>query len=644
MKLELTGGKLLTHEEYRAMGYKCGLEIHQQLDTEKKLFCHCPVGIVYKEPDAKILRHMRPTLSELGEYDGTALMEFKTRKEVIYQLFRDNTCTYEMDDTPPFPINQQAIDIAIEIALLFNCSVVDEVHIVRKQYLDGSIPAGFQRTAVIGLDGWIPYKDRKIRIMMLTLEEDACREVSDIGHTITFTTDRLSTPLVEVITCPDIESPHEIQEINWLLAEVLRSSGKVRRGIGTVREDVNVSIKGGTRVEIKGVPKIGFHTALTHNEALRQRSLLEVKDMLNSKGIQKREDFGFRRSDVTQIADWKKFIPTLPDGAFRVMALLSRGIENAINYPLQQGTDVATEIGGRVRVVACLDRMPNFMHSKAEIGNFVPVEAWARLNKELKTEKDDTIILVWGSQRDTETALTEIEDRITELAKGIPNETRQSLGNGVTDFERILPGPDRMYPDTDSSPTRITAERIQRIKDNLPPNPFMIMAYCDEHKIPRKITEKILKKGLGSLFYSTVKKSPLKPMTVAVFIAEKLPQLRREGHAIENGNYLWVEELLCSLEKDVLPHISALTAAARAYLSGKSSTPAEAVRAVSPNDTPEDAIRSEIKLIATKNEIASIVDSNKKTRAIMKLLKDKFGSFTAADEIARTIDSLINTK
>jgi glutamyl-tRNA(Gln) amidotransferase subunit E len=323
---------------------------------------------------------------------------------------------------------------------------------------------------------------------------------------------------------------------------------------------------------------------------------------------------------------------------------VSRGIEDAINHPLQQGTDVATEIGGRVRVVACLDKMPNFIHSRAEMGNFVPVEVWARLNKDLQTKKGDSIILVWGNQRDTETALMEIEDRITELTKGIPNETRQSLGNGVTDFERILPGPDRMYPDTDSSPTKITAERIQRIKDNLPPNPFTIMAYCDEHKIPRKITEKVLKKGLGSLFYSAAKKSTLKPITVAVFIAEKLPQLRREGFAVENGNYLWVEELLCSSEKNAMPHISALTVAARAYLSGKVSTPSEAVRTVSNENTPEDAIRTEIKLIAAKNEIASIVDGNKKTRAIMKLLKDKFGSFTEADKVAGTINTLTNTK
>jgi len=148
--------ELIDDEQYyRDLGLKCGLEIHQQLLTDRKLFCRCRAVLHKDEPSAVILRHMRPTLSELGEYDGTALMEFKTKKNVIYQLYDDTVCTYEMDDTPPFKLNKQALDIALEISLLINCSIVDEIHISRKQYLDGSIPAGFQRTGIIGIEGWI---------------------------------------------------------------------------------------------------------------------------------------------------------------------------------------------------------------------------------------------------------------------------------------------------------------------------------------------------------------------------------------------------------------------------------------------------------------------------------------------------------
>ncbi|NWF89741.1 MAG: Glu-tRNA(Gln) amidotransferase GatDE subunit E, partial [Ignavibacteriaceae bacterium] len=172
----------MTEEDYQTVGFKSGLEIHQQLLTDKKLFCHCPAGIYSKQYDAEILRHMRPTLSEMGVYDGTALMEFKTKKEIIYRINRNTVCTYEMDDTPPFLINEEALDIALGIGMLYNCNIVDELHIARKQYLDGSIPTGFQRTAIYAVDGWIPYKHKKIKIVQMSIEEDSCREVLDVGH------------------------------------------------------------------------------------------------------------------------------------------------------------------------------------------------------------------------------------------------------------------------------------------------------------------------------------------------------------------------------------------------------------------------------------------------------------------------------
>jgi glutamyl-tRNA(Gln) amidotransferase subunit E len=165
----------MTEEDYKTIGFKSGLEIHQQLLTEKKLFCRCPAGKYSKDYDAEILRHMRPTLSEMGVYDGTALMEFKTKKNINYRIKRETVCTYEMDDTPPFLINEDALDIAIGIGMLYNCNTVDELHIARKQYLDGSIPTGFQRTAIYALDGWIPYKDRIIKIVQMSIEEDSCR-------------------------------------------------------------------------------------------------------------------------------------------------------------------------------------------------------------------------------------------------------------------------------------------------------------------------------------------------------------------------------------------------------------------------------------------------------------------------------------
>ncbi|MFW6137017.1 MAG: Glu-tRNA(Gln) amidotransferase GatDE subunit E, partial [Candidatus Aminicenantaceae bacterium] len=258
--------------DYDRVGFKSGLEVHQQLKTQKKLFCNCPAGLYNKktEYDAELIRHMRPTLSELGEYDGTALMEFKTRKEIIYRIKNETACTYDIDDTPPFPLNREALEIALEIAMLCRLNIVGEVHIIRKQYLDGSIPTGFQRSAILGVEGEIRMPRKKVRLIQLSLEEDSCREISDTGHVRLYQTDRLGMPLIETVTYPDFINPDEVREGAETIRFLNRSTGKVRTGIGTGREDVNVSCRGGSRVEIKGVAHNRWIPELTHNEVFRQ--------------------------------------------------------------------------------------------------------------------------------------------------------------------------------------------------------------------------------------------------------------------------------------------------------------------------------------------------------------------------------------
>ena len=194
--------KQADQKDYDRIGFMSGLEVHQQLKTKEKLFCHCPAGLYQKSDDydAELIRHMRPTLSELGEYDGTALMEFRTRKQIVYHIKNESACTYDVDDTPPFPLNREALGISLEISLLSKLKIVGEVHITRKQYLDGSIPTGFQRTAIIGVEGEIQLRKKKVRIIQLSVEEDSCREVSDIGHVRVYRTDRLGMPLIETVT------------------------------------------------------------------------------------------------------------------------------------------------------------------------------------------------------------------------------------------------------------------------------------------------------------------------------------------------------------------------------------------------------------------------------------------------------------
>jgi glutamyl-tRNA(Gln) amidotransferase subunit E len=471
----------MTPADYEAIGFMAGLEVHQQLLTRSKLFCRCPSGHYVTRCDAEVLRHMRPTLSELGEYDGTALMEFKTHKEIVYLLERGTVCTYEMDDTPPFPIDEEAVKVALEIALLFNLNLVSELHVMRKQYLDGSIPTGFQRTAMLGLAGTIPFRvpalkiDRELRIRQLSLEEDSCREVSDVGHRITFRTDRLGMPLTEVVTEPDFRTPLELQAGGRLIANVTRTSGKVRRGVGAARQDVNVSVAGGRRVEIKGVPHHRGLPALVHIEGFRQLNLLRVKTELERRGV---------KPETLTIPEGAKAWETSPlvidaSSALRrceyapLRDVLDRGeMAAALKLPefaglltrrTQPGVTFANELADRVRVIACLTARPFMIHSDIEGYGLSHVE-WRQLRTSLRASPGDSLMVLWGPERDVDTAVREVFIRAREALMGVPAETRQAYADGTNGFERILPGADRMYPDTDTPPLPIPDAWVEEIR------------------------------------------------------------------------------------------------------------------------------------------------------------------------------------
>ncbi len=548
----------MTPEDYAKVGFKSGLEVHQQLLTEKKLFCRCPAGKYSHDYDAEILRHMRPTLSELGEYDGTALMEFKTKKNIIYRIHHDSVCTYEMDDTPPFEINDDALDIAIEIALLIDATVVDEIHIARKQYLDGSIPTGFQRTAITCVGGKIPYKDRSINLIQMSIEEDSCREISDIGHMRVYIADRLGMPLIETVTHPEMKTPQEVAEVNDILRRIARSTGKVRTGIGTGREDVNVSVDGGTRVEIKGVSKIKSIPLLTYNEAMRQWNLLRLREELKSRGIDE-DSFSAEYHDVTKLLRKTRFQPindAIAEGKIVNCVKLS-GYRNLLNWQTQTDTYFSKEISDRVRVVACLTTLPNIIHSDSP-SETVSSSSWSKVKKFVNAGDNDTIVLVWGDETDAETGANEVIIRAREAANGIPPETRQALSDGTNGFERILPGPERMYPDTDLPPKVLNVERIAKINSQLPkkiwdrenwyrelqlPEDIVIgLAYSDKAELFEKLV-KILKvpamlAGVALMNYpKRIKKAGLNIYALDAVVYEKVFNAYLEGRLAKDGIY-----------------------------------------------------------------------------------------------------------
>lgn len=531
--------KEATQEDYDRIGFMSGLEVHQQLLTDKKLFCHCPAGIYqdHEDYDAEVIRHMRPTLSELGEYDGTALMEFKTRKEIVYRIKNETACTYEVDDTPPFPIDRQALEIALEISLLSKLNIVGEVHITRKQYLDGSIPTGFQRTAILGVEGEIELKNKKVRLIQLSIEEDSCREISDIRHTRVYKTDRLGMPLIETVTYPDMVNPDEVKEACDYIRFLNRSTGKVRTGMGAGRQDVNVSCKGGTRVEIKGVAHTRWIPELTHVESFRQWALLHVRETLNARiKDTSKWDMCSKKLNPFEINTDYSAIMEARQNNYKVYAVNLPQFKGVLSHFTQPGKMFADEIADRLKVIACLER-PNMTHSE-ELEEKLSADEFDKICKLLDAGENDAQLLFWGPEEDVETAIETIEERCRMAFEGVPNETRKSFEDGSTIFERVLPGADRMYPDTDSAPIPLEDEYIDELSERLPNDIIDRYKQLRDWGVPEDTFTYIFSKNLYPLIKRISEELNIDPKFAGTFIGHRYKfiegQYRRAAEFKEN--------------------------------------------------------------------------------------------------------------
>ena len=545
--------KQARQKDYERIGFMSGLEVHQQLLTKEKLFCHCPAGIFNKSDDydAQLVRHMRPTLSELGEYDGTALMEFRTRKEIIYRIKNRSACTYEVDDTPPFPMNREALEIALEISLLSKLNVVGEVHITRKQYLDGSIPTGFQRTAILGVEGELELPHKKIRLIQLSIEEDSCREISDIGHTRVYKTDRLGMPLIETVTYPDCVNPDELRETCDYIRFLNRSTGKVRTGMGAGRQDVNVSCRGGSRVEIKGVAHTKWIPELSHNEAFRQWSLLLLKEALLKK--------------IKNTADWKithKVLKKsvlkgvdLPDHAEVLVAVNLPDFQGALSWFTQPRKMFADEIADRLKVIACIER-PNMLHSEAWEPQ-VSEKQWVEIRHQLGSVENDAQLIITGPEDDIQTALETIEERCKMALEGIPEETRKSFPDGTTIFERVLPGADRMYPDTDSAPIPLEDSYIESLSRNLPEDMIERYRKLKAWNIPEDTYQYIFSKNHFPVIERIINELKIDSVFAGTFFGHRLKFAEAHYKVSPDFTYNMIYGMFSFLKKKgIHPHIA----------------------------------------------------------------------------------------
>lgn len=525
----------MTKFNYKELGLLCGLEIHQQLETETKLFCRCPAKLQgTRIPDYTIKRLMRPVLGEMGTFDKAMLTEYKKRMNVTYEGYNDVICTYEMDDTPPFSCNEEARRIALEIAMLCNANIIEEMHVCRKNYLDGSVPCGFQRTMILGTDGYIELKNgKKIGINILSLEEEAARRIKTENKTNYFRLDRLGIPLIEVTTDPDINHPDECRECAERIGLLLWST-KVKRVIGSIRQDINVSIKSGTRIEIKGVQKLSWIPILINHEISRQLGLVQIKEELDKRKI-KSTDIPSKGQDITKlIRNNTGFIGKgIAKGKF-LYGINFKDFKGIFGTELMENYRFGTEVSSKVKTIVGLKGL---IHSDEDLSKYkFSNEDLKKIRKNLNSDpQNDSFLLILGSMKEIEKAIDIIIQRIKYALKGVPPETRKALETGNTEFLRELHGGARLYPDTDSNAIFNPPEEAELIRKNLPELPWItIENYSKRFKLEEKVIKKLIFNDKLGLFEKLIIIYPENPALIINTISEITTALRREGKIMDN--------------------------------------------------------------------------------------------------------------
>lgn len=510
-----------------------GLEIHQQLASQSKLFCECSnKGI--DQSTMTFVRKLRPAYSELGGYDPAAIFEATKMKSMRYHSHPFTSCLVEADEEPPHSVDEESLETALILAMALHSKIVDEIHVMRKIVIDGSNTTGFQRTMLIGTGGYIELEGNKMMgVQSVCLEEDAARLLSDDNFTRDYSLDRLGTPLVEVALEPVSGTPQEVLKVALTLGRLLRASKRVERGIGTIRQDINVSVNGGSVVEIKGIQQLDQLVKVIEFETRRQMGLIQIADELTRRLMShtgQSELHKFTVEDATDIlgrSSSKAVIRILNKENTQFMAIKAEVFHGILGYEPYEGVRLGKQLAEIVRFYGLggifhSDELPNYGITELEV---------AAVNRRLSIVTGrDAFILVGGDRDRVQFAVDAILQRLNKATQGVVAETRAATLDGETIFIRPRPGSSRMYPETDVLPIKIDDLILDSLKGSVP-KPFesYIKDIMQRYQLNRKLALEIFDSSRLELFEDIVKNTKVQPTFVASKVTEGLTSLRRKG-------------------------------------------------------------------------------------------------------------------
>lgn len=484
------------------IGLKAGLEIHQQLDTEKKLFCSCKSTLSSSKPAGKIARTLRPVAGETGEIDIAASHELLKNKIFEYLVYPEETCEVEADEEPPHQMNPDALATALQIAIMLNCKIPDEIHTMRKTVVDGSNTAGFQRTAIVGLNGFIGTSFGNVRISNVSVEEDSAQIAGREAAKTIYGLDRLGIPLVEIGTEADIKTPEQAKEVAEKLGFIIRSTGAVKRGLGTIRQDVNVSVAGGNRIEIKGAQDLKQIPKLVETEASRQLNLIHLHGKI--KTLKPPEE---KPADLTGIFSGtkSKLISSIILSGGRIIGSKLEGFSGLLGLEIQPNKRFGTELSEYAKLAGA----KGLMHSDEDLKGKYSLEEneIEKIKASLSCKENDAFILIGDKPEIAGKAVEQAMKRVSmQTEQPVPKEVRRAEDDATTTFLRPLPGAARLYPETDIKPIKIDKQILDYIGKNLPELwETKIERFVKSYKINRDMAAQLVKSGKSDLFENIVR-------------------------------------------------------------------------------------------------------------------------------------------
>ncbi len=551
-------------------GALVGLEIHQQLASAHKLFCACPIAKSEELPFS-FERRLRPSQSETGGMDPAAVFEFAKGMSNTYLWNPESSCLVEADEEPPHGLDDEALDIALQVAVMLHSNVVDEVHVMRKIVIDGSNTTGFQRTAVLGLGGHLEVEGKRVGVQSVTLEEDAARLVGEDRSSRRFALDRQGVPLVEVALDPVKGDPEYVASVALSLGRALRSTGRVARGLGTIRQDLNVSVMGGRVVEVKGVQKLPLLPKVVAYEVSRQLGLIAVASRLSERGFAAVECTVVDSQGVLASTGSRAIRGALEKGG-KAVCIAAGGLGGLMGWEPHPGV----RLGREVAEVARANGLGGIVHSDEFPKQGVSQSEEAELRRLCKASADAALVLVAGPADSVDRAVPQLIARLKAAPSGVPAETRGATESGESRYMRPRPGAQRMYPETDIPEVKVERERLAAVGRLVPERwEDAVERYRRTYRLSLDLAAKVLDSDYAETFERLARKLKLEPSLVASTLVDLPQRLAREGVPESGIGELTLERVLVAVDKGEIAK-EAAPDVLRSMGRGESRSPGEA--------------------------------------------------------------------